>query len=137
MLVREIIEAAAPRADVREAADGTEALDYLRRAARPGGSPRPDLVYLDVEMPGASGHDVLAAIKSSAALREAVVVMLTGLDDEAHRRRALAAGADGYVLKPTDPRRFLEAVAESVRQWTPPEPVPSMTCEGAEDVPSV
>ena len=137
MLVREIIEAAAPRADVREAADGAEALDYLRRAARPAGAPRPDLVYLDIEMPGASGHDVLAAIKSSPALRVVVVVLLTGLDDEAHRRRALAGGADGYVLKPTDPRRLLEAVAESVRHWTPLRPVPSMTCEGAEDAPVV
>jgi len=117
MLLRDIIDAAAARADVHEAADGQEALGFLRRTGAFAGAPRPDLVYLDIEMPGASGHDVLRAIRSDEDLRDIPVVMLTGLDDEAEKRRALLAGASGYVVKPAQPNRLLQAVAGSVRRW--------------------
>ena len=116
MLVRDIIAMASARADVREAPGGREALAYLR-SSRPGGpNPRPDLVYLDVEMPGMSGLDVLRALRAEPALRDVPVVMLTGVDDPRARREALDAGAGGYVLKPSEPRRFLNIVTASVRQ---------------------
>ena len=117
MLLRDIIDAATSRADVREAPDGHAALDYLRRSGRCPDAPRPDLVYLDLEMPGLSGHDVLKAIKADAALREIPVVMLTGIDSEADRIEALRNGASHYVVKPSEPRRFLRAVATSVNRW--------------------
>jgi CheY-like chemotaxis protein len=120
MLVRDIIDAASSRADVREAADGRQALDYLRRVGPFAGAPRPDLVYLDIEMPGPSGQEVLRLIKSDPALADIPVVMWSGLDDENERRLAREGGANGYVVKPPDPVRFLQVLTSCVRRWTRP-----------------
>jgi len=117
MLLRDIIVTAASRARVCEVADGQGALDYLRRLGPDGDHPRPDLIYLDIEMPGLNGQEVLKAIRADRALREIPVVMLTGLDDEKEKRRALENGAAGYVVKPTEPRRFLSVVSRSVDRW--------------------
>jgi len=116
-LLRDVIEHAAPRARVVEAADGAEALDWLRRPRPAAATPAADLVYLDMEMPGLSGQEVLAAIRSDPALAGVAVVFLTGVDDEAARRAALAGGADGYVVKPLDPGRLLHAVGRCVHEW--------------------
>jgi len=120
LLIRDIVEAAAARARVREAADGQEALDYLRRVGRFAAAPRPALIYLDVEMPGRGGLEVLAAIKADPQLRDIPVVMLTGVADRHLRRRAIEGGAEGFVVKPADPRRFLHTVDQSVRHWVAP-----------------
>ena len=117
MLIRDVITAAASRAEVCEAADGRQALDFLRRLGAFARSPRPDLIYLDVEMPALSGREVLKAIRSDPALRDIPVVMLTGLDDEEEKQEALRNGAAGYVVKPAEPRRFLAVVTRSVNHW--------------------
>jgi len=116
MLVRDIITTLSSCADIWEAGDGFEALACLRG---PGETrcPRPDLIYLDVEMPGLGGQEVLKAIRADAALANVPVVMLTGLDDEAQRAEAFRNGASGYVVKPTDPARLMTAVAGSVHRW--------------------
>jgi two-component system cell cycle response regulator len=115
LLVREIIAEAAPRADLREAADGEQALLFLRRIAPFADAPRPDLVCLDVEMPGQGGLDVLRQLKTDPALRDIPVVMLTGLDAPAVRAAALAEGAAAYILKPVDHQRLVNAIG----QYTP------------------
>jgi CheY-like chemotaxis protein len=92
-------------------------MDYLRRTGQHAASRRPDLVYLDIEMPGMDGQEVLRRIKSDPALRDIPVVMLTGVDDQSQRQRAIRGGASGYVVKPAEPRRFLQAVSASVSRW--------------------
>lgn len=112
LLVREIIAEAAPRADVREVADGETALQFLRRGGAYADAPRPQLVYLDVEMPGRDGLDVLRQVKADPALCDLPVVMLTGLDTPAMRDAALAAGAAAYFIKPVDAGRLVQAIRE-------------------------
>jgi len=118
MLVRDIIDTAAcARVTVREISDGRQALDYLRRAGESADIPRPDLIYLDVEMPGLSGHDVLRALRADPRLRDIPVVMLTGVEDAAARQSALQTGARAYLVKPAEPARFFHTVTWSVRRW--------------------
>ena len=62
---------------------------------------RPDLVLLDLMMPGMSGYEVLAVLKADASLKTIPVVMVTALDGAA-RKQAQAAGADGFLGKPID-----------------------------------
>ncbi|MBI2839987.1 MAG: response regulator transcription factor [Acidobacteria bacterium] len=98
-LVREGLRAVIGRQSdmhvVGVAGSGDEAVQECREK-------RPDVLLVDVSMPGMSGHDVAAAVKSiSAATR---IVVLTIHDEEEDIYRALRAGADGYVVKsaPTD-----------------------------------
>jgi DNA-binding response OmpR family regulator len=76
-----------------EAADGATA---LRMAAE---TP-PDLVLLDVMMPGMDGFEVCRRLRADARLAEVPVIMLTALDDQASRLQGIEAGADDFVSKP-------------------------------------
>lgn len=81
---------------VLEAADGTEALAVAR-------SQPPDLVLLDVMMPGLDGWEVAAALSADPELRELPVVFLSARGAPEDRQRARELGAVGYVIKPFDP----------------------------------
>jgi signal transduction histidine kinase len=77
------------------AKSGQECLDRLADS-------KPDLILLDVMMPGLSGLDVCRRIKEDAATREIPVVMVTALADRKDHERAVEAGADDFVTKPVD-----------------------------------
>jgi putative two-component system response regulator len=78
-----------------QAADGAQALDAAR--ADP-----PDLILLDIMMPGMDGYEVARALKAGAATKAIPVVMVTSLDDRDSRLRGLEAGAEEFVTKPVD-----------------------------------
>ena len=78
-----------------EAADGTQALELARQSL-------PDLVLLDIMMPGMDGYEVARALKADAATKAIPVVMVTALDDRESRLRGLEAGAEEFVTKPVD-----------------------------------
>jgi len=90
-----------PAADVREAANGREALNIFREQ-------QPTLVILDLNLPGIGGLEVLARLK--AVDPGARVLVLSMHDDEIHLTRALQAGAAGYVTKNAPPEELLEAI---------------------------
>ncbi len=81
--------------EVRTAADGAAALAEVRRDA-------PDVVLLDVMMPGMSGFEVCERLRSDASTALVPVVMVTALDAHEHRLRGLRAGADEFLTKPFD-----------------------------------
>jgi adenylate cyclase len=64
---------------------------------------RPDLVLLDIEMPGVDGIEVLERIKADEGLRHVPVIMISGVDDTESIVRCLEAGAEDYLPKPFDP----------------------------------
>ncbi len=90
----------APTCSVLEAESGPEALDLIARS-------EPDLVLLDVMMPGMSGHDVCRAIKTREGAPLLPVILLTALDEQEDRNAGLAAGADDFLSKPFDRRELL------------------------------
>lgn len=63
----------------------------------------PDVVLLDIEMPGIDGIEVLERLKADAALRHIPVIMISGVDDTDAIVRCLGAGADDFLPKPFDP----------------------------------
>ena len=77
------------------AADGEEALRIVRTNA-------PDLILLDVLMPGTDGYEVARRIKAQAASRNIPVILITALDDRDARLRGLEAGAEDILSKPID-----------------------------------
>ena len=92
---------------VAEAADGDEALTRFREH-------RPDVITLDIVMPGKSGLDVLREI--TALDSSACIVMCSALGQEALVMEALEAGAKDYIIKPFKPDQVLGALKEALQK---------------------
>lgn len=88
---------------VVEAIGGDDAWEALTRA-------RPDLVMLDIQIPGGGGERLLARIRADARLADIPVVAVTALSMPADRARLLDAGFDAYVAKPYDTKDLLALV---------------------------
>lgn len=78
-----------------EASDGTEAFEVAR-------TEKPDLVVLDVMMPGMSGWEVCRAIREEPGLEHTKVIMLTGIGERLNEMTSPLHGADAYLDKPFD-----------------------------------
>lgn len=102
--LRELVRAVlGPAYRFIEAADGTEALELAREL-------RPDLIVLDVMLPGLSGIEVLEAIRTDPVLHDLKVVVITAWSHA--EIDAQVAGADSFVAKPFDPDELSRAVEE-------------------------
>jgi CheY-like chemotaxis protein len=103
---RELLRLVLERAGyaVIEAEDGHQALDRAR-------SQHPDLVLLDLQMPGLDGYGVLAALRSEARFESLPALALTASAMRGDRERILAAGFTDYLAKPAGPEILRETVA--------------------------
>ena len=108
-VIRRLIEVCLRAADLqilmRE--DGPSGLDAVRTDA-------PDLLILDIGLPGMDGWQVLNHIRSDQATRSLPVVVLTAHAEEESRRRADEGGADAFVTKPFQPNESRQTVLELV-----------------------
>lgn len=98
---------------VTTAASGTEAL----KAAR---DERPDLVVLDVMLPGPSGYAVLAELRRRAETKDVGVILLTARREEPDRIKGLSMGADDYLAKPFSPQELVLRVGAVLRRLAAP-----------------
>jgi two-component system phosphate regulon response regulator PhoB len=98
---------------IDEAADGERALELVR--ADP-----PDLVFLDMNIPGPSGAEVLGELRADPATAEVRVIVVTA-DGEEGRGRAIAMGADEYFTKPFSPITLLQTVEQVLSSPHVPE----------------
>ncbi|HXF36630.1 MAG TPA: response regulator [Actinomycetota bacterium] len=102
--------------EIREAADGEAALEMVR--ADP-----PDLVFLDLNIPGRPGAEVLKALKADPATSAVRVVVVTATGEEG-REHVLGLGADEYFTKPFSPLGLLETVERVLRGGDAPPGAP-------------
>lgn len=91
--------------EIVEASDGTEALNLAREQL-------PDVILLDVMMPGLTGYEVCRAIKEDPKTQEMAVVMLTARAQEVDEAEGKSAGADDYFTKPFSPVALMRKVDE-------------------------
>ena len=92
--------------EVSVARDGPQALDAIVRE-------RPDLVLLDVMMPGMNGFDVCQAVRSHEAVRNTRIVMLTAKGRDTDLAKGRGVGADAYLTKPLSTRELADRIVES------------------------
>lgn len=130
-LALDAIEQVRPGAVIEVARTGGEALERLvdRLPDLEGvTAPPPDLILLDLKMPGIDGLEVLRQVKQSPVSRRVPVVILTSSREEADRAMAYDAGANSYLVKPVSFDGFVGVVHRLLEYWfvlnvRPPEPV--------------
>lgn len=96
---------------------GEEALDFLYQRGKYRDAPRPDLILLDLNMPGMGGKEFLRRVKSDERLRSNPVVILTTSDLEQDILDSYKLQASGYVKKPVDLHEFKEVMKEIGEYW--------------------
>ena len=90
-------------AELRMVGDGQEALDYLYRLGRyadPADAPRPDLLLVDLNMPGVDGKELIRTLRADPRFHTVPIVALTTSNSERDVRETYALGANSYVVKP-------------------------------------
>lgn len=97
--------------------DGDQALRYLHQTEPFSGATRPDLIFLDLNLPKKDGREVLAEVKSDSSLRRIPVVVLTTSEADKDVQRAYELYANCYVKKPTDLDDYLTVIRACENFW--------------------
>jgi two-component system, cell cycle response regulator DivK len=105
-LTRDLLDWAGFTVDV--ATTGEEAVAQAQQST-------PDLILMDLQLPGIDGHEALARLREHAGTRDVPVVALTASAMSMDRERALAAGFDGFLEKPINVRTFPDQVRQHLR----------------------
>ena len=95
--------------EVHVAADGEEALAFLRREGDHVHAPRPGLVFLDLNLPKVDGYEVLKAMKVDPVLRRIPVVAISGSKSDFDIARAYDEQISAYLVKPPDVSEYFAA----------------------------
>jgi len=105
---------------VHVASDGPTALDYVFGRGRYSDReayPLPDLILLDLKLPGMNGFEVLTQIKSTPILKRLPVVILTSSREEGDRALSYDSGANSYLVKPVSFDGFMNVVRQIEGYW--------------------
>lgn len=101
--------------------NGREALDYLKQEGKcknPKTSPRPGIILLDLNMPIMNGIEFLKIVKSDGELKKIPVIVLTTSKEENDRVESFNLSVAGYIIKPVEFEKFVEAVRVLNLYWT-------------------
>ena len=99
------------------ARDGMEAMEFLHQAGKYAAAPRPDLILLDLNLPGRDGRQILSDIRADPNLTTIPVVVLTSSKAEQDVVRAYELHANCYIVKPVDFEKLLEVVNAIETFW--------------------
>lgn len=116
-LLREALKMQRIDSEVAVAEDGEQAVRYLRKQEPYSDAPRPDLIFLDINLPRKDGRDVLREIKSDETLRRIPVIVLTTSDAERDVLSMYDLHANCYIRKPPDLDQYLEMLDSCEQFW--------------------
>lgn len=102
---------------IRRCSSGDEALDYLYRRGKYKGAQEPNVILLDLNMPGTDGREVLGIIKKDPELASIPVIVLTTSSDNIDVEECYAQGANSYVQKPVDFEGLMKAIQRLKEYW--------------------
>jgi CheY-like chemotaxis protein len=112
-MVLELVFTRMAKCEVVLASDGTEGLAMIQKH-------KPDVVLLDLMLPGMDGFEVCQRSKADEATRQVPIIFLTAQPQPAAVARALALGAAGYLVKPFDPIKIIDQVNEALARVQAP-----------------
>ena len=116
-LLQEALNEGSIRNSMNVVEDGEQALLYLNQLGKFCQAPRPDLIFLDLNLPRKDGREVLAEIKADTKLKQIPIVILTTSDAEQDVIRAYNLHANCYVRKPVDLEAFFSTVKACQSYW--------------------
>lgn len=104
-------------ANLHHVVDGREGLDFLQKKGRYANTSRPDLIFLDLNMPRMNGYEFLTAIKAGESHKDIPIIVLTTSDVESDVVRSYKLGAASYITKPIDMPLFIAAIHQLSDYW--------------------
>jgi len=116
-LIEEVFEDAKIRNNLHVVEDGEEAILFLRDEGQFSGSPRPDIILLDLNLPKKDGREVLEEIKGDNDLKNIPVVVLTTSKAEEDILRSYNLHANAYITKPVDFDQFIKVIKSIEDFW--------------------
>jgi two-component system, chemotaxis family, response regulator Rcp1 len=116
-LMREALRDGSPQKKLDAVEDGEEALAYLRRQPPFSHAPKPDLIFLDLNLPKKDGREVLHEIKQDENLRRIPVVILTTSEAERDISHVYDLHGNCYVKKPTDLDEYMHVIRACENFW--------------------
>ena len=112
MMTREALSNAKVLHDLHVVDNGEAAIAFLRQEPPYADAPRPDLIFLDLNLPRVDGREVLAFVKGDTSLRSIPLVVLTTSDSEDDIATSYDLQANAFVTKPVDFSSFLSAIRQ-------------------------
>ena len=117
ILVNEALKSKGLKVDLYWAQDGDEAMNFLFHRGEYANAPTPNLILLDLNMPGKNGFEVLRDLKAHAGLRKIPVVILTSSRDQKSVSRGYNVGANSFMLKPLTFDEMANAMQSLCEYW--------------------
>jgi two-component system, chemotaxis family, response regulator Rcp1 len=117
LITQEALDLARISINLHVVENGEEAMAFLRREGNHVGAPRPNLIMLDLNMPGKHGQDVLVEIKSDEKFKAIPVVILTTSKSPTDIKNAYGCHANCYIAKPVDFEAFAEVIRTIQKFW--------------------
>jgi len=116
-LTLEALKRSTIRSNKSVARDGIEAMEILKRTGERANAPRPDLIFLDLNLPRKDGRDVLAEIKNDPQLKRIPVAVLTTSSEARDMIDSYDLHANCCIVKPSDLDKYFEAILSTERFW--------------------
>ncbi len=117
ILTKEALKEGKIKNHLYDVGDGVEAMDFLRKKGKYKDSPRPDIVFLDLNLPKKDGRQVLSEIKEDPELKGIPVVILTTSEAEEDVIKSYKLHANCYITKPVNLDRFIHVVKQLDDFW--------------------
>jgi chemotaxis family two-component system response regulator Rcp1 len=116
-LVRESLADTIHQSHIHSVLAGADAISFLRRTGKHVNVIRPDLVILDLNLPATNGYQILSEMKADVDLRKIPVVVFSSSESKRDIARSYELGANCYVSKPADLKRFFAVVRAIEEFW--------------------
>jgi CheY-like chemotaxis protein len=116
-LIREAFKDSKVVGNFQVTGDGESAIEYLSKIGDNGLNSRPDIIFLDLNLPKKNGLEVLEEVKSNPLLRSIPIVVLTTSNSEEHIYRSYRLNANCYIIKPVDFDQFINVAKVIESFW--------------------